>query len=92
MPGTNKIAVKVLKWCDGTYMEDQDAWRYSGIFRDVYLLAGHKTHVRDVFNRGAFERGFAIGKLACEIETTGGLAVTAELQDAAGRASLKGSA
>lgn len=36
--GTNKIAVLVLKWCDGTYLEDQDMWRLSGIFRDVYLL------------------------------------------------------
>ncbi len=36
--GTNRIAVLVLKWCDGTYLEDQDMWRMSGIFREVYLL------------------------------------------------------
>ncbi|WP_139738469.1 glycoside hydrolase family 2 TIM barrel-domain containing protein [Actinomyces wuliandei] len=38
-PGTNRLAVLVLKWCDGTYLEDQDKFRTSGIFRDVYLLS-----------------------------------------------------
>ncbi|PHP53284.1 glycoside hydrolase family 2 TIM barrel-domain containing protein [Actinomyces ruminis] len=38
LPGTNRLAVLVLKWCDGTYLEDQDKFRTSGIFRDVYLL------------------------------------------------------
>ena len=37
--GTNSITVVVLKWCDGTYLEDQDKWRMSGIFRDVYILS-----------------------------------------------------
>lgn len=36
--GTNKLAMLVLKWCDGSYLEDQDMWRLSGIFRDVYIL------------------------------------------------------
>ena len=36
--GSNTLAVLVLKWCDGTYLEDQDKFRMSGIFRDVYLL------------------------------------------------------
>ena len=36
--GENTLAVLVLKWCDGTYLEDQDKFRMSGIFRDVYLL------------------------------------------------------
>ncbi|MCQ2484242.1 MAG: DUF4981 domain-containing protein [Clostridia bacterium] len=36
--GSNRIAVLVLKWCDGTYLEDQDMWRMSGIFREVYIL------------------------------------------------------
>ncbi|MBQ8574709.1 MAG: DUF4981 domain-containing protein [Clostridia bacterium] len=36
--GKNRIAVLVLKWCDGTYLEDQDMWRMSGIFREVYIL------------------------------------------------------
>ena len=37
--GENVIVLAVLKWCDGTYLEDQDKFRLSGIFRDVYLLA-----------------------------------------------------
>ena len=47
--GVNTLTALVLKWCDGSYLEDQDCWRFSGIFRDVYLLARDKTHVRDVF-------------------------------------------
>lgn len=46
--GKNEILVKVLKWCDGSYIEDQDFFRLSGIFRDVYLLHRTKQHVRDV--------------------------------------------
>ncbi len=46
--GKNEIVVKVLKWCDGSYLEDQDFFRHSGIFRSVYLLARNKTHIRDV--------------------------------------------
>ncbi len=49
--GRNVVAAVVLKWCDGTYLEDQDAFRYSGIFRDVYILAREKEHIRDVFIR-----------------------------------------
>ncbi len=46
--GENEIVVKVLKWCDGSYIEDQDFFRLSGIFRDVYLLHRNKNHVKDV--------------------------------------------
>jgi beta-galactosidase len=49
--GMNRFCVLVLKYCDGTYLEDQDCWRFSGIFRDVYLLAREKERVRDVFVR-----------------------------------------
>ena len=45
--GENKLAVLVLKWCDGSYLEDQDKFRMSGIFRDVYLLKRPKRAVRD---------------------------------------------
>lgn len=48
-PGTNTIAVLVLKWCDGTYLEDQDKFRMSGIFRDVYILYRPQQHIRDFF-------------------------------------------
>ncbi|NQU53404.1 MAG: DUF4981 domain-containing protein, partial [Bacteroidetes bacterium] len=45
----NKIAMQVFRWCDGSYLEDQDGWRLSGIFRDVYLYATPKTQIQDFF-------------------------------------------
>lgn len=45
--GENKIDVLVLKWCFGSYLEDQDKWRFTGIFRDVYLLRRPKKHLTD---------------------------------------------
>lgn len=47
--GDNKINIVVLKWCDGTYLEDQDKLRMTGIFRDIYILNRPKNHVRDYF-------------------------------------------
>lgn len=47
--GENMIAVEVYRWSDGTYLEDQDMWELSGIFRDVYLYATPKIHLRDFF-------------------------------------------
>ncbi|MEG1886506.1 MAG: glycoside hydrolase family 2 TIM barrel-domain containing protein, partial [Oscillospiraceae bacterium] len=47
--GKNRISVVVPKWCDGSYLEDQDKWRLSGIFRDVYLLARPMGHLKDFF-------------------------------------------
>ena len=46
--GTNEITAKVRKWCVGTYLEDQDCFRYNGIFRDVYLLSRPSGHIRDI--------------------------------------------
>ncbi len=46
--GENEIVVKVLKWCCGSYLEDQDSFRHNGIFRDVYILQRPKNHIRDV--------------------------------------------
>lgn len=82
--GRNRIAVLVLKWCDGTYLEDQDVWRFSGIYRDVYLLSREQAHVRDVFNKPLLSADLAEGKLRSEIETTGSLKIKAELRDPAG--------
>ncbi len=45
--GRNRLTVVVLKWCDGSYLECQDKWRLSGIFRDVYLLGRPKGHLVD---------------------------------------------
>lgn len=46
--GVNVITVKVLKWCCGSYLEDQDFFRYNGIFRDIYILQRPKGHITDV--------------------------------------------
>lgn len=46
--GVNTITAKVRKWCLGSYLEDQDFFRFSGIFRDVYLLSRPKGHIRDI--------------------------------------------
>lgn len=46
--GENIVAVQVYQWSDGSYLEDQDKWRLSGIFRDVYLKATPDVHIRDV--------------------------------------------
>ena len=46
--GTNKVLVKARKWCSGSYLEDQDMFRFNGIFRDVYLLSRPKGHIRDI--------------------------------------------
>lgn len=45
--GKNQLAVEVYRWSDGSYLEDQDFWRLSGIFRDVYLWSTPNTHIRD---------------------------------------------
>ena len=63
-PGTNRLAVMVLRWCDGSYLEDQDMWRMSGIFRDVSLLHKpqaqiadfhHVTHLNAEFNHALLQ-------------------------------------
>ncbi len=46
--GENNLTVKVLKWCSGSYLEDQDSFRYSGIFRDVYILQRPIGHIEDI--------------------------------------------
>jgi len=48
-PGNNVLAVEVYRWSDGSYLEDQDMWRLSGIYRDTYLFSTPKLHLRDFF-------------------------------------------
>jgi beta-galactosidase/beta-glucuronidase len=50
-PGTNTVAAKVIRWSDGSYLEDQDHWWFSGIYRSVYLYSTPPVHVRDFFAR-----------------------------------------
>lgn len=52
--GENSLAVEVYRWTDGSYIEDQDMFRLSGIHRDVYIWAAPKTHVRDYFLKSEF--------------------------------------
>ncbi|MCL2748445.1 MAG: beta-galactosidase, partial [Oscillospiraceae bacterium] len=59
-PGVNTIAVLVLKWCMGSYLEDQDKFRMSGIFRDVYLLTRPENHIRDFFVHTVLEGDVAV--------------------------------
>ena len=46
-PGANQIAVQVFRWSDGSYLEDQDMWRMSGIYRGVYLYSTAAARIRD---------------------------------------------
>ena len=46
--GTNLIAMQVMRWCDGSWLEDQDFWRFTGIAREVYLYARPKAHIEDI--------------------------------------------
>jgi len=48
IPGENTVTAKVRKWCSGSYLEDQDCFRYNGIFRDVYLLRRPQGHIKDL--------------------------------------------
>lgn len=71
--GENTIAALVLKWCVGSYLEDQDKFRYTGIFRDVYLLRRDEKHIRDFSVRTPFtEKG-------ANIEVTADIDCKAEL-------------
>lgn len=67
-PGKNLITVEVLKWCDGSYLEDQDMWWLSGIYRDVYLYALPKFHIRDVFVRTDLNENYKDGKIFLDVE------------------------
>lgn len=57
--GENKLAVEVYKYCDGSYIEDQDMWRLGGIFRDVDLIARPKTFISDFFVKAEPDKSFA---------------------------------
>ncbi len=68
--GKNTIKVLVLKWCDGSYLEDQDMYRYSGIFREVYLLFRPEAHLRDVFVKPVIDDNYVDASLTIETEAT----------------------
>lgn len=68
--GENKLAVQVFKYSSGSWLEDQDFFRFSGIFRDVFLYTVPKVHVRDLFVRGDLEDNYTDGILKVEAELT----------------------
>jgi hypothetical protein len=61
LPGQEHvIAVQVMRWCDGSYLEDQDKWWLSGIYREIYLIRKPATHIADFeFSSDLVERGGA---------------------------------
>ena len=69
--GPNRLTVEVLKWCDGSYLEDQDFYRLSGIFRDVYLTARDKAHLRDIFVHTELDAAYVDGKITAELAFEG---------------------
>ena len=77
--GDNTLAVLVLQWCDGSYLEDQDKLRMSGIFRDVYLLARPQAYLRDFFVKESFAPDFSSAQVTVELEAEGKLDLTASL-------------
>ncbi|SQC93743.1 Beta-galactosidase [Cedecea neteri] len=69
--GSNRIAVMVLRWSDGTYLEDQDMWRMSGIFRDVSLLHKPDTRLADVQLTTDLNEDFSHGELRALVKLEG---------------------
>ena len=66
--GENKLAVEVYRWSDGSYLEDQDMWRLSGIFRSVRLWTRPEVFIRDYFIKPVLNDAMDEGKLDIEIE------------------------
>lgn len=66
-PGTNVLAVRVYRWSDASYIEDQDMWWLSGIFREVYLLARPRTHLWDVAVRTGLPSGLGQAEVAVRV-------------------------
>jgi len=63
---SNLLAVEVYRWSDGSYLECQDMWRFSGIFRDVYIFSTPKIHIRDFYAHCQFDKEFQNATLKIE--------------------------
>ena len=85
--GKNSIAVEVYRWCDGSYLEDQDFWRLSGIQRSVFLHARPKAMIEDYFVKAGLDEDYVNGKLDLSIKVkkrdqdTAGLMLEYKLYD-----------
>ncbi|WP_295939178.1 glycoside hydrolase family 2 TIM barrel-domain containing protein [uncultured Alistipes sp.] len=85
-PGANLLALQVFRWSDGTYFEDQDFWRFSGIARGVELVARDKAHLRDVRITPELDAEYKDAKLHVELDATPRVkAIGLTLRDAAGQ-------
>lgn len=90
-PGENLLAVENFRWCDGSYLEDQDFWRLSGIFRDVYLWSPSNLHIRDFEVKTDLDSQYRNAELTVSVKvqnTTHAdavVSVEAALFDAAGK-------
>ena len=76
--GKNKLAVEVYKRSSASWIEDQDFWRFSGIFREVYLYAVPETHVEDLLVRSTLDETYENGLLTVNVKLTGKIAGTVE--------------
>lgn len=67
LPGDNQIACEVFRWTDGSYLEDQDFWRLSGLDRDVYLYAKPYLNIKDIFAKASLTDDYKDGALKLEV-------------------------
>ena len=79
--GENLIRVLVVKWCEGTYLEDQDMFRSSGIFREVYLLRRDKKRVDDIFVRYELSDDFSSAALRVELSSNSPISAFYSVKD-----------
>jgi beta-galactosidase/beta-glucuronidase len=89
-PGENHVTAQVFQWNDGSYLEDQDMWRLSGIFRDVFLTSLPTVRLRDVIVRTTLQGDDALLTVIAEIAGGEG-ALSAKLLDADGKLIAEGS-
>lgn len=84
--GENQIAFQVFRWCDGSYLEDQDFWRLSGVARDSYLYARDKaTRINDIRVTPDLDAQYVNGTLNVDLDLKGDPVVDLQLIDADGR-------
>ena len=88
--GTNLIAMRVMRWCDGSYVEDQDFWRLTGICREVYLYATPKSHIEDVVIGQDFLDGRGLLDIHVKIADSTGTTLEARLTDDSGSTVARG--
>ncbi len=84
-PGHNRVTVINLKWCEGSYFEDQDKFRYSGIFRDVYLLARPRGHIRDYEIRTDIAADHSVATISFDFEAPSPDDIVVTLSDPDGK-------